>query len=761
MLQRMCFSKSIWAYIIVLEFMLLGGILLVLNRRPTVALNYTHDDLVYDFGEAGAYFNNADGNYLAIPDFVLPKGFYTLEVDHEYTESAQIKVVYPDGEVDAIITDTISLTNSSPVSADFRVKYSDRMIRVLIRLKGDVTEENVRLLRNIRIVSSPTTVRNTMFYIVVFFLIADILLVLVYRKERIGISEEARTHIKILLILLITVSIPLMVDYLFFDAHDSQFHLTRIEGIKEGLLNGSFPVRVQPFWLRGHGYAVSVFYGDILLYIPALLRIFGVTIQTAYNLYVLLINLGTVLISYYCFSKMSNNKTALVCTIVYSLNIYRLFNIYARMAVGEYTAAMFMPLVLYGMWKIYTLPEDSQEHKKSWIPLTIGCTGIFLSHLLSTEMTMLFMIITFLLLWKKTLRKKTLIILVKAALATVLLNSWFLIPFLDYMVSGSYMVSGTSGYIPYHMEARGTFFAQLFMNRYSVMGNTTITQLGVASDKPLTVGLASVLVLIGWFLLCFGKKRDESEKKEEYLAVFLCMFCFGLTIYLFPYTWFADKLSILKMAVKSLQSPWRFFSIAGILLAWLLCVILRKEWIDKRKKQVFAGILIFISFWQGISYMSEVLNEATAVRIYQEYGLSTMSVGGAEYLPVIGGEGVNMDDLINRLTYEEDAVSVSDWYRNKGDVVVSLANNTNKSAQVEVPLILYKGYHAITDTGEELGILPGKSCRISVSVPANFSGTIRVGFREPWYWRICELISLMALFCLVLFSVMEKYKKNK
>ena len=761
MLQRMCLSKRIWVYIIVLEFMFLGGTIFVLNRQPTVALNYTQEDLVYDSGEAGFYLDNSNGNYIATPDFVLPKGFYTLKIEYEYSGLPQIEVIHPDGQVNANVSDTLSLMNPSPVSVDFRVKYSDRKLRVLARLGGDVTEEDFILLRSIRIVSSPLTVRNTVFHIVVFFLITDILLLPVCRKERIRISEEIKAHIKILLFLLIAISIPLMVDYLFSGAHDLEFHLTRIEGIKEGLLNGSFPVRMQPFWLHGHGYAVSVFYGDILLYIPALLRIFGVTIQAACNLYVLLINLGTILITYYCFYKMSNNKTALVCTIVFCLNIYRLFNIYARMAVGEFTATMFMPLVLYGMWRIYTLPEDSQEHKRSWVPLTIGCTGIFLSHLLSTEMTALFMIITFILLWKKTLRKKTLIVLIKAAVSTVLLSFWFLIPFLDYMVSGNYVISDTSNYIPYRMEARGTFFAQLFMNRYSVMGNTTVTQLGVASDKPLTVGLASMLVLAGWLLFCFGKKRAGSEMKEEYLAVFLCVLCFGLTIYIFPYTWFTDKLTILTMAVKSLQFSWRFFAIAGVLLAWLLCIILRKEWIDKRKKQVFAGVLIFISFWQGISYMSEVLNEAAAFRIYQEYGLTTMAVGGAEYLPVIGGEVAGTDGFINELTYEEDAVNISDWHRSKGDVVVSLINNTNKTAQVEVPLILYKGYHAITDNGEELEISPGESYRISVSVPANYGGTIRVGFREPWYWRVCELISLMTLFCLILYPIIEKTKKNR
>lgn len=81
-------------------------------------------------------------------------------------------------------------------------------------------------------------------------------------------------------------SLPLCSPYLF-DGHDLPFHLLRIEGIREGIQSGHFPVRIQPNWLNGYGYGVSVFYGDILLYFPAILRIFGCSVQNAFKLFVL------------------------------------------------------------------------------------------------------------------------------------------------------------------------------------------------------------------------------------------------------------------------------------------------------------------------------------------------------------------------------------------------------------------------------------------------------------------------------------------
>ena len=144
-----------------------------------------------------------------------------------------------------------------------------------------------------------------------------------------------RTVLRALVLLVVGCSIPLAVDYLFLNSHDLYFHLMRIEGIRAGLENGMFPVRIQPGWLNGHGYAASVFYGDFFLYVPALLRYFGVSVQAAYKCYVVMIHMLTVGISYYSFSRMSRPRIGLVCTVLYSLNIYRLTCIYTRAAVGE------------------------------------------------------------------------------------------------------------------------------------------------------------------------------------------------------------------------------------------------------------------------------------------------------------------------------------------------------------------------------------------------------------------------------------------
>lgn len=771
MLSKIKNTKILWISIIIAELLILCVSGLVYGRREHLELNYTQDDLFYNNGESGFYLDKSYSySYISTPEIILPKGLYTLSVQYECARGdigSKIDIQYADGQYDMDVGGFISIYDSNTTTCDFKVKYNDRPLIVRGRLTGDAADGDYILMRNVSISPSATAMKNFIFNIAVFFCIVDALLLLYlifYKKEKRRIDEETTFYIKALLILIFFSSIPLMVDFLW-NAADLKFHLTRIEGLRQGLQNGIFPVKIQHYWLNDHGYAVSVFYGDILLYIPALLRVFGVSIRAAYQFYILIINTATVLIAYHCFSHMGSRKSGLICTIVYTLNIFRLYDVYSRAAVGEYTAIVFMPLVLYGMWKVYMLPEDSVEHKKSWITITAGCTGIFLSHMISTEMTALFVILTAIVFLKKTLRKKTLLVLIKAAAATVLLNLWFLVPFLDYMLSGTYVINNIDAYEAYKLEEKGSFLAQLFTNDYSVIGATKRAAFGTAGDMPRTVGIALVAVLAVWFIYCVGRKeRSKEEKREEYFAVFACILTLFMSTTSFPYTWIVDKLPFLKMPVKSIQYSWRFLVVSGLMLSYLLSIILRKDWLDQSKKKIFAGILLIMSLWQSLSFMSAVLNESDTYRIYQAGGLTTFDVVFAEYIPFDWNESFNlgkyMNAYVNEPSYDSNAILLNEWHRDEDAVVVSLTNLTDTTSQLEVPLLLYKGYHAYADTGEELAIMPGESYRISVGIPPAFDGSLVVRFKEPWYWRVCEVISLLTLAGIFTGVYVNKNKKS-
>ena len=142
-------------------------------------------------------------------------------------------------------------------------------------------------------------------------------------------------------------------------------------------------MKLHPLWANGHGYAVGIFYGDAFLYFPAFLRLLGFSIQSAYKMFVALINLGTILCSYYAFRKMfSSKKSGLIGCIAYTLAPYRLMDLYTRASVGEYTAMMVLPLILCGFYMIFHYSKEKFWWKASLLT-AFGLTGLIQSHVLS------------------------------------------------------------------------------------------------------------------------------------------------------------------------------------------------------------------------------------------------------------------------------------------------------------------------------------------------------------------------------------------
>lgn len=104
-------------------------------------------------------------------------------------------------------------------------------------------------------------------------------------------------------------------------------------------------------------------YSDVFLYPAAVLRILGFSLQTSYKVYVASITAATVGITFYALRKMFRSDcAALLGTALYTLSFYRLTNVFVRAAVGEYTAMAFLPLVVYGLWRIYRQsPADGKR----------------------------------------------------------------------------------------------------------------------------------------------------------------------------------------------------------------------------------------------------------------------------------------------------------------------------------------------------------------------------------------------------------------
>ena len=148
----------------------------------------------------------------------------------------------------------------------------------------------------------------------------------------------------------VLLGITLLASYPLFygmvgPGHDLNFHLYRIEGIKDGLLSGQFPVRLHPTHNNGYGYISSSVYPELFLYFPAFLRLLGASPVMAYHTFLILINAGTAWIMYVCARGISGSRYAgLLASVLYTLSTWRIINLYHRAAIGAALAMVFFPV---------------------------------------------------------------------------------------------------------------------------------------------------------------------------------------------------------------------------------------------------------------------------------------------------------------------------------------------------------------------------------------------------------------------------------
>ena len=584
-----------------------------------------------------------------------------------------------------------------------------------------------------------------------FFLLADWILLMALRRLPFPIrSVRMRYSALVIAGIVLLACLPLGFDYLVY-GHDMSIHLTRIEGLKAGLLSGQFPVRMDPEIANGKGYPFSLMYSDLLLYPAAILRIIGFSLQQVYQLYVLAVTLATALVTRYCLKKIfASEGIALTDSEIARLSAYRLTNVFIRAAVGEYSAMIFLPVVVYGFWRIYTQPR--QGSRLAWLPLAVGFSGLLQTHLLTTEMAVIFAVIFCLVTAKRTFRKPVLPALLRAAGAALVWNLWFLVPMLQYMISEACRISGK--YDASTLRDSAAFLGQIFLMFGQGGGYSESLTMGLSAEMPLTVGtVLGFGVLL--FVLCLA---DPALRRAEPGATRLGGWTLGfgaLAIWmastLFP--WYTIYLNVewLSKLLGKLQFAWRFLGLATILLAVCACcalAVLRRgktSWL--RPAAVLLVLLTVIPagfLTYEVSRNSEVVNYQSLAAIDN----LAEQVGGGEYMPYGMADGSLNAWEVTEPTFD-DTLTVSDYTFGTLEASFACTNTSDQEATAVLPLFSYPGYRLTAGDGATLGEQDGL---IAVTLPAGYSGTVQVKFVGFWFWRLADLISLAgivgtAVFC--------------
>ncbi len=628
---------------------------------------------------------------------------------------------------------------TKPDDAEFVVQIEDENDLKVI----SVTMEEKRIYRVTRMLGG-----------LIFFVLADLLWLMLFEEAPFHLKKEQRYAAGILTVICIAVNLPLVTDFLY-EGHDLLYHLARINSLAAELSKGQFPVRIETGMLNGYGYVSPVMYGSLFLYVPAILQCMMVPLQTAYQLFLIAVNCATCLVTYLAVKRMSGKRwLALTGAAVYTFSAYRLTDVYVRAAVGEYTAMLAFPLIVWGFYNI--LAGKRRNYRlNDYLPVILGLTGVIQSHIISCEMTGLFLAAICALCIRRVCEKERFFALLKAAVGTILLNLWFLVPFLSYF--GKDLVLNGRG--QQNIQNRGLYLSQIFdvfirASGYNVDG-------GMKNEMGLGIGVAQTagLLLFAWYRIRYGKLRMETERLALLYFVTGSAALVVSTAY-FPWDSLQNISRFLAKGLCVVQFPWRYLAIATILLLFLLLTVL--ELIAQRKGELCAKrtaiTIVVFSCIPTALFFRDYTAQTQELNCYGTNEIGTFRIGVGEYL--MKGEDIRL--FGEERLWTDGVAELTGFERENGEIYVSCRNSyQDMEGHITLPVICYPNYMAEdTVTGEEIAVTLGENCQICLEIPAGYEGQIRVRYRIPASWRISEAVSLLTLLGITACLLRKKSVRN-
>lgn len=731
--------KKIYVMII-LQILLVAGCLFYANNRHLEQYWYDGSQMVY----IDVHEENEQYRKICSPQTELKVGSYRFEM--VYTSSGE--------ESEITFTncgsETFAIENSSEMylyegkhdfDADFRLSYSlEGFSAIVICPEGEEFQVDSVLLSE-----TNDALYGSLFYLFLVFVIVDMVCILSDEKALEYMNNKKSAFYAVAIAAFFS-GLPLMVHYLM-NGHDLEFHLLRIDGIATALANGDFPVRMHPNFMDGYGYPTGIYYPELFLYLPAALHLIGIPLMQAYKWFLLVENIVTAVFAWYGGKIIfKNEKYASLFCILYTLLPYRMINEYYRAAVGESLAMMFLPLLIAAMYLLLGKNTGKKELKKATVLLTVAVSGVLQSHILSCEIYAIFGLLIVLVCIRRFMRPQVLLAVLKSVVWVILLNLWFLIPFLEgFGLDLNVFNHSSSG-----IGTQGLNLWQLFAFTPEAGGISRGLTEGISNEMPLYLGWATVICL---FIGLVGVEKLYQERKDDRKAMGVICFVAGciaawMTTYLFPWNLISGVPKLGEM-LQTVQFPWRYLSVAGglILVAGLIALM---SWKNENNRKKMSMVLVGIAVFVTLSFCQSMVENKAYYTVYNEAGLDVYTVMGKEYLY----PGTDVEEL------KDNPVSSSWYYREKGSVICEIEAGNAEETVYYLPLLYYPWYEALdAETGEKLPVIKGDNNVAVLEVPENYSGTVVVSFAEPLLWKIGTVVSFVAGIMFLLYVVFWQYKK--
>ena len=660
----------------------------------------------------------------------LWSGNYTIRLEYE-TESNPSLMISKDRGV----SEEVSLNADEKVfEKNFSTGRTD-----LFRLSIPNVNAGEIVVERFSISSDQPLYMDTYFFALLLLMSGICLFVFLNSKRWSIFSREQKVISLILVGITIFACYPLFTKE-FVEGWDTWGHLLRLESVKDAFYQRQIPVSIFPNNCNGFGQ-LGAMYPLLPLYPFGVLRGLHVSLIVCYKFIYLTATIATVAAMYYSMKTIiKSDYAALVSTALYCIAPYRMEDIYCRHALGETLAMIFIPLIIAGIYHIFVGNE-----KKYWFLLVLGYSGVMQSHIISFVLVILMSITIGLFFIGRLSEKNRLYCLLKAIGLSILLNIWYIIPFITHLIYGT----NSAAIFSENFAKKATTLSQL----------TSIVRFGADGELGIVGAIGIICIVcatISLFLLRRGKEQTVSDKFVKTLFLLAGFFIFMITAY-FPWSFLMHFVPIAKLC-GMIQFPFRILVIAVPLLYMTLGYAIAKTEVFMKYRYYIFLVFMLITFlgvneymfhtWKGVSEKCEVTGGITTIAIPENYPKGT-------------DEGSCQNESWYPYSYEMNIQQ----YEKQGTKIRLFYSTTKEEDYIDVPLYYFIGYTAKVTGGEipagtRLRVEQGAEYRVRVYLPKSESGTeIVINYTGLWFFYLGYAISALTVLGVFL-SLLQKKKEG-
>lgn len=539
--------------------------------------------------------------------------------------------------------------------------------------------------------------------------------------------------------------------YGFFPIHDNT-QVARVYEMTKALRDGMFPVRWSEDLGYGYGYSMFNFYNPLPYYAGGFIGLLGVNSLLATKTIMILGVIFSAFSMYLLAKEFWGKWGGVLSAMLYAYAPYHAVEVYVRGDVAEFWAYAFLPLIFYGLWKIY------KEGKFRYVIVSsVAYACVITSHNLTALMSFPFVIAFLIVLLVKSRDKRRRLNILLAFFIGIALSAFYSFPAIAEM-NYTNVISQVGGGADF--KDHFVCFTQLWTSPWGFGGSAK----GCVDGLSFMIGkyhiVLSFIVFILSLLTLFSKKFQKlfGEDKEKFWIIVISYL--GFLISIFFTLSFSKPIWDLVKPMAFIQYPWRFLLMISFFSSFACGGIF--IFLNKPIKNYFILVGVGLILSVGVVLLSlkffvpQKYLPLSSSSFTNRYALLwNASKVSDEYMPKNFQKPKNFDELTDFSELNSQDLSLQ--VVNKKTQEINLKFEAKQDINKVLPLAYFPAWEALVD-GRFVKLESSKAGS-AISMPSG-SHNLQLVFKETPIEMTGNLISIagiLALFVGIIYS-RKKYE---